>query len=172
MSKQKAVILGIDPSVNHMGWGVISVQNSTSAVYVKSGTIFTNRVASTGAKLAKIFAELNKIIVENEITDVALETVFLDKDLVATLSLSYARGIIMMLASQHNLNLTEVHASNVKKTVSGSGRASKDQVKYMIETLLKPARPETQDESDALAIAYTSFINITTRNLLDGQSLA
>jgi crossover junction endodeoxyribonuclease RuvC len=165
MSK-KTIILGIDPSVNHMGWGVISVQHANSALYIASGTIFTNRLWSTGQKLAKIFTQLNEIITQHEITDIALETVFLDKDLVATLSLSYARAIIMMLASQNNIELAEVHASNVKKTVSGSGRASKEQIQYMIQTLLKPAKPETQDESDALAIAYTCFINSTTASRL------
>lgn len=166
MQTEKMIILGIDPSVNHMGWGVVSVENASKASYLASGTIYTNKLWSTGEKLAKIFTLLSTIIKEQNITHLALENVFLDKDLVATLSLSYARGVVMMLASQHKLELSEVHSSNVKKTVAGSGRASKEQIQYMIEKLLFPVKTETRDESDALAIAYTCFIVKTTNNLL------
>jgi crossover junction endodeoxyribonuclease RuvC len=160
------IILAVDPSVSHLGWGAIQVKPNNSAQYLASGTIYNKPSMTLSVKLAKIFTKLDELIKIHNVTLLVTENVYLDKDLMATLSLSYARAIVIALAGLHNMELYEVHSSNVKKVITGSGRASKDQVKYMIETLLPPAKTDSHDESDALAMAYAAFIHKTTSNRL------
>ena len=87
-----------------------------------------------------------------------VETVFLQHDLMAVFKLSYIRGVLMLLLAQEDLDFFEVAPTTIKKTVTGSGRASKDQVKKMVMTLFSNCKIESYDEADAVAIAYASAL--------------
>jgi crossover junction endodeoxyribonuclease RuvC len=152
-----SIILGIDPALANLGWGVIRCR-SGKLEYVNSGTI-KNRDASEiiTSRLAKITLELERIILEYNPSLVAMEESFINKNAVSSLKLGYARGAIMALIGRHNLNFLEYKPNMIKKIVTGTGHATKDQILYMIKLLIPGIKHITDfDEADALAVAYTS----------------
>ncbi len=152
------IILGIDPSINHIGWGVIKINNN-SIEYIASSTIYLHPAWSVPSRLAKIANKIKEIIDTYYPEVVATETVFIDKDVFSALKLSYVRGVIMAVVGQCKLLLCEFAPTTIKKSITGSGRASKEQVKLMVKKIIPQAKPESSDEADALAIAYCCSVH-------------
>ena len=154
------MILGIDPGVHNLGWGIIKKHdNNNQPQYVAGGTIFNKPNLHITEKLANLFISLENIVAEYKISIIATETAFLDKDLRSLLSLSYARAIVMAISGKYKISFFDINAVHIKKNVTGSGRAGKDQVKCMISKLLNIPEPKTEHEADALAVAYCHFVD-------------
>lgn len=144
-------ILGIDPGSIKTGFGVIeSVGSRTS--YVASGLIRLPAV-SLPEKLKIIFSSVSAIIREHGPVEMAIEEVFLARDPRAAIKLGQARGAAIVAGVEAGLAVAEYSAKTVKKSVVGTGSATKDQVTHMVVRLLQLDDKPREDAADALAIA-------------------
>lgn len=154
---------GIDPSVRALGWGVIDFL-SGQPFYIASDTIYTNPAENMPLRLHKIQKKLEQLLDQYVPDYIALESVFLQSDLLAILKISYVRGIVMSLAGARSIKVVEVAPTNVKKCLTGNGRSGKDSVREMLTHVLQLPKERQKfssfDESDALAIAYCGSIGL------------
>ena len=150
-------ILGIDPSVRSLGWGMLEYSNQKYH-YIASDTAYTNPAEAMSIRLGKLSKKVSQIIEEYLPDIVALETSFLEHDVSAVLKLSYVRGVVMSIVGIKGLKLCEIAPLSVKKAVTGNGRSGKEQVKKMLLQIIahNGIKFSSYDESDALAIAYTA----------------
>ena len=145
-------IIGIDPGLRRTGWGVIE-SDGHRLVYVASGTVTSDAKAELAHRLVALFEGLSQVLGTWQPEEAAVENTFVNKDASATLKLGQARGIALLTPALANLDVAEYAPNMVKKTVVGAGHAGKEQIRDMIGHLLPKARPQTEDEADALAIA-------------------
>lgn len=152
------IILGIDPALGSLGWGIIKV-DSSKQYYLASGVIKTKSTELIHKRLAYITCQIQAIIVQHSPNIIAMEETFVNMNCSTSLKLGYARGAIMALIGNHNVDFQEFTPNVVKKTVVGYGHAEKQQILQMIKILLPAAFAITNlDESDAVAIAYTCSV--------------
>jgi len=144
-------VLGIDPGLRNLGWGVIDVTGSrlshvANGVCRSSGAELPERLLSLYSQLTEIFATYGP-------QAAAVEQTFVNKDGAGTLKLGQARGIALLVPAQHGLPVGEYAPNTVKKTVVGVGHADKDQVAHMVKVQLPGVDLAGPDAADALAIA-------------------
>ena len=145
-------ILGIDPGLRHMGWGIVeSLGNSLR--FVAAGTVHSNPKADLASRLCGLHEGLSSVVHEWMPEEAAVENTFVNKDAGATLKLGQARGIALLVPAQAGLLVAEYAPNAVKKTVIGVGHGDKKQVQMMVKVLLPKAKFDTDDAADALAIA-------------------
>ena len=149
-------ILGIDPGLNFTGWAVIEEIDST--IYLLDfGIITPNPKDSTSLRLHHIFTYLNKRIQEFSPSCVSLEEIFVNSDPRSALKLGYARGVVLMIPSMFNLEVSEYAPTTIKKVVTGNGHANKEQVRSMVKIVIPKSAliiDEAKDDAvDAIAIA-------------------
>lgn len=147
-------IIGIDPGLRRTGWGVIESDGQRLG-YVASGTVASDAKADLANRLVALFEGLSEVLGTWEPMEAAVENTFVNRDAAATLKLGQARGIALVAPALTGLTVAEYAPNMVKKTVVGSGHAGKEQIAAMVGHLLPKARPQTEDEADALAIAIT-----------------
>lgn len=159
MEAKEKIILGIDPGTRYMGYGVIEVLNGNLKV-LQYGIIDLTKYKDAGFKLGKIFQRVTSIIEEFAPDEVALEAPFFGKNIQSMLKLGRAQGVAMASALAHEIPITEYSPKSVKQAVTGNGNASKEQVAYFLETILK-IKLETKmfDATDALGIAVCHHLN-------------
>ena len=143
------IVLGVDPGLIKTGFGVVSFNNN-NLKYVASGTIFTDTKISIELRLKNIYDELTKIIKEYKPDFFSIEETFVNNNPISSLKLGQARGVAI---------LCEYKPNTIKKSVTGVGKATKDQVGMMVKTLLPAVDLKTEDEADALAIAICHVNN-------------
>ncbi len=164
-------ILGIDPGLQKMGWGVIHSQGHALR-FLACGTIKTNSVLPTAERLAEISWGLEKIINEWTPEQVAIEETFVNKGVASSLKLGVARGAAMVTPARLGLPVFEYAPNLVKKSVVGSGHAAKDQIGAMIAVLLPAAGKMGPDAADALAIAICHAHHAGSRKrILEGAGV-
>jgi crossover junction endodeoxyribonuclease RuvC len=145
-------ILGLDPGLGRMGWGVIDV-DGTKLSHVAHGVIVTRAGDGLGLRLMKLHSEVARIIDELCPSAIAVEQAFVHKDPSAALKLGHARAVALLAAAQAGLEIAEYAPNHIKKSVVGVGHAGKEQVKAMVRRLLPACGVETTDAADALAAA-------------------
>ncbi|MDB6096341.1 MAG: crossover junction endodeoxyribonuclease RuvC [Francisellaceae bacterium] len=144
-------ILGIDPGSLITGFGLIDQKQFKSA-YVASGCIRVTK-HTLANRLKYIFDGISEIILQYQPTHIAIEQVFVHKNVSSALKLGQARGVAMVACANLGFEVSEYSARAVKKAVLGYGAADKAQVQYMIQTLLNLNAKPSSDAADALAIA-------------------
>lgn len=144
-------ILGIDPGLNHTGWGVIDVVSGTYT-RVDSGVIHVPK-GELAERLGHIARALQEVITRTQPTQAAAERVFVNINPQSTLMLGQARGAALVAANLAGLPVEEFTPSEIKEAVCGSGRADKPMVQRMMGLLLNLDTPLQADEADALACA-------------------
>lgn len=147
-----ALILGIDPGLQHTGWGVIKSEGSKLS-FVACGTLHSKTKAPMVERLADLSQGLSDLIEQYRPQTGAIEETFVNKNAQSSLKLGHARGALILTMGQQNLPVYEYAALLVKKTVTGVGRAEKSQIKAMLKVLLPAANPDSEDAADALAVA-------------------
>ncbi|MFD1260729.1 crossover junction endodeoxyribonuclease RuvC [Entomomonas asaccharolytica] len=145
------IILGIDPGSRITGFGVIR-QVGQKVEYIASGCIRTPE-GNLADKLQTIFRGVREVIQTYQPTTMGIEQVFMAKSADSALKLGQARGAAIVAGAEEGLDIAEYSARQVKKTVTGSGAADKEQVMLMVMHLLKLEKRPQVDASDALAIA-------------------
>lgn len=149
----KIRILGIDPGLNHTGFGVIDVEGNETT-FVTAGCIHVP-TGELSERLAFIYNALGNVIDEVKPTLASAEIIFLNINPKATLLLGQARGAALTAAATHNLQVMEFSATAIKSSIVGSGRATKTQIQAMVATLLHIDKDLQADAADALACALT-----------------
>ncbi len=145
-------IIGIDPGLRRMGWGIVeSLGNSLR--FVGSGTITSNGDMDLASRLCQLHDGLADIIHQHQPHEAAVEQTFVNKDAVATLKLGQARGIAMLVPARAGLHVSEYAPNAVKKSVIGVGHGEKQQIHMMLKVLMPKATFKGNDAADALAIA-------------------
>ncbi|MEP3279860.1 MAG: crossover junction endodeoxyribonuclease RuvC [Stappiaceae bacterium] len=145
-------ILGIDPGLRRMGWGVIETKGN-SLVFIASGTVKSDNKLDLALRLKQLHDGLTDVIFRNNPHETAVEKTFVNKDAGATLKLGQARGVAMLVPALSGLSVAEYAPNLVKKTVVGTGHGEKDQIRMMVKVLMPKATFDTDDAADALAIA-------------------
>lgn len=144
-------ILGIDPGLRHMGWGVIDADGPRLR-HVANG-ICNSQGDDLSFRLLSLFEQITAVIAAHRPETAAIEKTFVNKDGAGTLKLGQARGIAMLAPAQAGLSVGEYAPNAVKKTVVGVGHADKRQVEHMVRVQLPGVDIAGPDAADALAIA-------------------
>jgi crossover junction endodeoxyribonuclease RuvC len=145
-------ILGLDPGLAAMGWGVIEVTGSRLG-HVAHGVIATRPALGLGHRLMALHRELSVVIERLAPAAIAVEQAFVHKDPSAALKLGHARAVALLAAAQAGLEIAEYTPNHIKKCVVGAGHAGKEQVLFMVRRLLPACGVEQSDAADALAAA-------------------
>lgn len=146
-------ILGIDPGSRRCGYGVVERLGAGRVRYVECGIVEARATAPLASRLAEIGDGLREVIDELRPQVVAVEGVFHGKNARSALQLGHARGVALLVCGQSELAVSEYAPATVKRTVAGSGRASKEQVLRMVRMLCALEQSPRLDASDALAVA-------------------
>lgn len=147
------IILGIDPGIAIVGWGVLEYSSSKFKV-LGYGSIQTPSTMSTEDRLCAVFSQLKEIIQKYKPEHMAIEELFWNTNQKTGIRVSEARGVILLCGRMMGLEIHEYTPLQVKQAVVGYGRAEKKQVISMVTLLLGlPKPPKPDDTADALAIA-------------------
>lgn len=145
------IILGVDPGYKRMGYGLIDVtDNSTRYIYWEHLVLSD---ATLSARLQIIFAHTQKLICKYRPQALAIEEIFLMHNPAIAIKLAHARAAVMVAATDADLTVAEYSARTIKQALTGNGRATKDQVIYMVRQLLSIDESLQTDAADALATA-------------------
>lgn len=158
------IILGIDPGLQHTGWGVIAISGNQLS-FVACGTIHTDAKIPMPQRLRELHDGLQQVVAIYKPQEAALEETFVNKNNASSLKLGQARGAIMLSVNLAGLELAEYSANLVKKSVVGSGHAGKEQVAMMVKILLPASDAKGEDAADALAVAICHS-NHRTANIM------
>ena len=146
-------ILGIDPGVAIVGFGVIESDRGTQQM-IQYGAITTAAGLPLATRLAQIAADMEQLIVQFKPDEIAVEELFFSKNITTGIAVAHARGVILCTAERLQIPIYEYTPMQVKQAVVGYGLAEKQQVMDMTRRLLKlKAVPKPDDAADALAIA-------------------
>ena len=149
------IILGIDPGLATLGYGVIEVVNDRRRM-VTFGTLTTPAGEPMPQRLRAIFQGMNQLMDIYRPDDVAFEELFFSKNITTGMAVSAARGVALVAVVQRTDNLYEYTPMQIKQAVTGSGRADKKQVQQMVKLLLRMDEiPKPDDAADAIACAIT-----------------
>lgn len=149
------MILGVDPGSRRTGFGIIAVERDRF-LPVEFGVIVLDERASLAERLAELHIRLGELLGRHEIGSVAVEKIFFGRNADSAFKLGHARGVCILAAALHRIELAEYAARLVKQCVVGSGAASKEQVQALVLRLLRlPDKALALDASDALALAIT-----------------
>ena len=146
-------VIGVDPGLRHTGWGLVEFKNN-KIFHIADGSISPSTKLDDGKRLLEIKNQLQKIINQFNPNMSVIEKTFVGSGSVSSLKLGMARGASMIALAEAGLSIKEISPKFVKKTVTGYGSASKEQIKSMIEKLLNIV-PRNEDSADALAIAIS-----------------
>ena len=146
-------ILGIDPGLRKTGWGVVVWKNNSFS-YLNDGFFFQNDKLELGQKLLRIFDSLSLLIKKTKPDLIGIEQTFVGSGNVSSLKLGMARSICILTAAKLGVKILEIQPKLVKKNITGSGIATKDQVNLMVKNILNIV-PKSEDSSDALAVAMS-----------------
>jgi crossover junction endodeoxyribonuclease RuvC len=152
------IVLGIDPALIKTGWGIVRSMNNNLS-YIASGTIVTDTKIPIELRLKNIFCEIDKIIKKYQPDHFAIEETFVNMNPTTSLKLGEARGVAILCGGMNGLPVFEYKPNLIKKSVTGVGKATKDQIGVMVKCRLPLVNINTEDEADALAIAICHINN-------------
>ena len=144
-------VLGVDPGLRNLGWGIIDV-NGSRLSHVANGIIHSEG-DDLALRLLSLHVALTAVVAEHRPEAAAVEQTFVNKDGASTLKLGQARGVAMLVPAQAGLVVAEYAPNAVKKAVVGVGHADKVQVAHMVRHQLPGVVLNGPDAADALAIA-------------------
>lgn len=149
-------ILGIDPGTGILGFGVIDIDQKGKAILVDGGVIRTPVHQADSDRLATIYDELHEIITQHKPTIMSVEKLFFARNVTTAMSVSQARGVVLLCGKQHGLELHEFTPMQIKMAVTGYGKADKKQIQEMVRVILNLKEvPKPDDCADAIAAALT-----------------
>ncbi len=152
MGVEAKLLLGLDPGLRHSGWGLIEVSGNHLR-HVANGAVASDGRAALADRLVQLYDGLGEVIVQRRPASAAVEETFVNKNPVSTLKLGQARGVVMLVAARHGLEVTEYAPNLIKKSVVGTGHAEKQQIHAMVGMLLPGVRIANEHAADALAVA-------------------
>ena len=163
------IILGIDPGLATLGYGVIEVNNDKRKV-IQYGTLNTPAGQPMPQRLLAISRGMNQLMDIYQPDEVAFEELFFSKNITTGMAVSMARGVALVAVVERTPNLYEYTPMQIKQAVTGYGGADKHQVQQMVKILLNMkeiAKPD--DAADALAVALTHANSMHAKHLFKIQ---
>ena len=158
-------ILGIDPGLATLGYGVIDADRGNYKL-IQFGTVITPPDRSMPDRLKMIYNGVNQLMEIYQPDDVAFEELFFSKNITTGMAVSAARGAALVAVANRTENLYEYTPMQIKQAVTGYGGADKHQVQHMVKLLLhmqEIARPD--DAADGLAVALTHANSLHAKHL-------
>jgi crossover junction endodeoxyribonuclease RuvC len=147
------IVLGIDPGLANAGYGVVARRGRRMAA-LDGGVIDTPAGAALESRLASVHGRVLELIDEHRPAAMALEQLYFGQNVQTAFAVGHARGVTMLAAGKRGVPCFSYTPQRVKSSVCGNGRAGKDQVARMVQTLLSlPELPTPDHASDALAVA-------------------
>lgn len=156
-------IIGIDPGTGILGFGVIDVDvtGSSNPRLVDAGVIRTPVHEDDAVRLLTIYEELTEIIKQTKPQVMSVEKLFFARNVTTAMTVSQARGVVLLTAMQAGLEIHEYTPMQIKQTLTGYGKADKKQMQEMVRLRLNlKTIPKPDDAADALAAAITHAQNI------------
>ena len=145
-------LLGLDPGLQKTGWGLIDVE-ANRLRHLANGAVATRRENSLAERLREIYEAVLSVIDEYAPDAAAVEETFVSRNAASALRLGQARGVVLLAPASRGLPVSEYAPNLIKKTVVGAGHAGKGQIRMMVGHLLPGCSIESEDASDALAVA-------------------
>jgi crossover junction endodeoxyribonuclease RuvC len=160
-------VLGIDPGLSRTGYGVVEA-SGTAIRAVAAGVIHTAPADNVASRLRELYDDLAGVVAQFAPEEVAIEEVFVNRNLQTATSVARASGVAMLAAARAGLTVFEYTPSAVKMAVAGYGDATKDQVQVMVARRLGLAgAPSPADAADALAVALCHLQSIGLRRAVE-----
>ncbi len=149
------IILGIDPGIAIVGFGVIEKSRNDIRV-IDYGVITTHKDTRTPIRLQQVYSGIMQLIEKYKPDAIALEELFFNNNITTAITVAQARGVLLIAAANYTENLYEYTPLQIKQALTGNGRAEKKQVQYMVKAILNLSSiPKPDDAADALAVALT-----------------
>ncbi len=147
-------ILGIDPGTGILGFGVVDATPGGKVTLVDGGVIRTPVKQADSLRLDTIYTELTEIIKLHKPDIMSVEKLFFSQNVTTAMSVSQARGVVLLCGVQNDLTLFEYTPQQIKQALTGYGKADKKQIQEMVKIILKLDEiPKPDDAADALAAA-------------------
>jgi crossover junction endodeoxyribonuclease RuvC len=144
-------IMGIDPGLRFLGWGVIETSGSRLR-HVANGTC-RSEGTDLAQRLVSLHRQLTEVVETYRPDAASIEMTFVNRDGAGTLKLGQARGVAVLVPASAGIPVAEYAPNAVKKTVVGAGHADKRQIDHMVRMQLPGVKPAGPDAADALALA-------------------
>jgi crossover junction endodeoxyribonuclease RuvC len=155
------IYLGIDPGTATTGFGVIQRTHPKREEFeiLNFGVITTKKTDSDAKRLRILFDDLSDVIKKYKPDKVGVEKLFFTSNQTTAMTVSQARGIVLLASEQNHLPIVEFTPLQVKQTLCGYGKADKKQVQFMVQQTFKLKHlPKPDDAADALAIALCAAV--------------
>jgi len=155
MMSQGRTILGIDPGYGRIGFGAIRVERG--ATKALGFGVVTSKAETFEKRLLQIADDIRELLKEYKPDTLAIEKLFFKYNATTAMKVAEARGVILLCAAEAGVRVVEIAPAQVKKALTGDGKADKRAMQMMIKVLLNlPRAPRPDDAADALAIALTA----------------
>ena len=148
------IILGIDPGLATMGYGVVEKLKNDDTVAVDYGVVLTPKDESLPVRLAMLEEGINKILTKFKPNEIAVEELFFSKNITTGIPVAHARGVTLLTCIKYCGRLFEYTPNQIKQSLTGYGKADKVQMMHVVTSLLHLRKiPRPDDAADALAVA-------------------
>ena len=167
------IVLGIDPGTAVTGYGGVRARDAgaaNGADLLECGVIRTRANERLPVRLAEIYEGVRELIVRHAPDALAVEDVFYARNVRTTVVLGHARGVVLLAGQQAGLPIHEYPPADIKKTVTGNGAATKEQVAFMVTKLLRLKHaPEPADAADGVAAALACVMRAAVDRLIEAH---
>jgi crossover junction endodeoxyribonuclease RuvC len=148
------IVLGVDPGAATTGYGVVARAGDGALSLLECGVIRTTPADALTLRLRQIYDGIGDVLLRHAVDAMAVEGVFYAKNARTTVILGHARGAVLLAATLRELPVFEYSPAEVKSAVAGTGRATKDQIQFMVQRLLRLRTPPAPaDAADGVAVA-------------------
>ena len=148
------IILGLDPGLATMGYGVIEKQKNDNTVAIDYGVVLTPKDESLPVRLAILEEGINNILNKFKPEEIAVEELFFSKNITTGIPVAHARGVMLLTCIKYCGRLYEYTPNQIKQSLTGYGKADKIQMQHVVTSLLHLSKiPRPDDAADALAVA-------------------
>ncbi|HSJ32380.1 MAG TPA: crossover junction endodeoxyribonuclease RuvC [Longimicrobiales bacterium] len=161
------IVLGVDPGAATTGYGVVARAGGGAVSLIECGVVRTDAHTPLPDRLRQIYDGLGEVLARHPVDAMAVEGVFYAKNARTSIILGHARGAILLAATLRNLPVFEYAPAEVKNAVVGTGRATKEQVQFMVQrTLRLRTPPSPADAADGVAVALCHCsVGVTTARI-------
>ena len=148
------IILGVDPGIATLGYGVIEKDDRGNCRAVDYGVVTTPKEKPLPERLKMLESGLSEVVRKFQPDEIAFEELFFTKNITTGIAVAHARGVAMLVCAKHTEKLFEYTPMQIKQALTGYGRAEKKQMQEVVASLLRlKSIPKPDDAADALAVA-------------------
>ncbi|HEX6306794.1 MAG TPA: crossover junction endodeoxyribonuclease RuvC [Longimicrobiales bacterium] len=148
------IVLGVDPGAATTGYGVVARAGDGAVSLIECGVVRTDPHTALASRLRQIYDGLGEVLARHRVDVMAVEGVFYAKNARTSIILGHARGAVLLAATLRELPVFEYAPAEIKNAVAGTGRATKEQIQFMVQRMLRLRTPPAPaDAADGVAVA-------------------